>query len=174
MTIISLTGTPGTGKTTMSQSLRDCGYNVVDLSAFIRENGLLGEYDSEMGSYDVDVAKLDEALKDTRDSEELVFLEGHLSHFLTCDKIIVLRCHPGVLENRLESRGYDREKVLENIQAEVLDVILYEASEKGVPVFELDSTAGNNLSDVEEIIRGECDRYLPGSISWGEEMERWF
>jgi adenylate kinase len=176
-TVVSITGTPGTGKTTVAGLLRDKGYDVIDLTAYIKEHGLLDEYDADMGSYDVDTTRLAEALDRDLKTEGLVFIEGHLAHFVPSDIVIVLRCHPAVLNERLSSRGYAPAKVLENVQAEVLDVILCESSEAGVPVYELDSTSSDACQvaeAIEGIIRGEEDRHLPGSVSWGEEMDRWF
>ncbi|MDY0293087.1 MAG: adenylate kinase family protein [Candidatus Methanomethylophilaceae archaeon] len=176
MTVIALTGTPGTGKTSVSEGLRAAGYRVIDLSAHINEHDLRGRLDSPRDTYEVDTDALSESLRGIGEVGGAVIMEGHLSHYLECDAIIVLRCHPDVLRSRLESRGYAESKVAENVQAEALDVILCESDETGRPVYEIDCTGGTShaVAAVEDIIRGEVDRYLPGSVNWGEEMDRWF
>ena len=139
--IIAITGTPGTGKTELGKELALRKMNVIFLSDFIRENGLLGEYDGEMGTYDVETEELDAALEEFSVLPETYYAEGHLSHFLTCSAVIVIRCDPDVLAARLAERGYGEEKVKENVQAEILDVILCEADSSDIPVYELDSTS---------------------------------
>ena len=42
MTLFALTGTPGTGKTTLSQELRSRGYEVVDGKDFVWSHGVRG------------------------------------------------------------------------------------------------------------------------------------
>ena len=55
-------------------------------------------------------------------------LEGHFSHeFDNIDKIIVLRCDPKVLVKRLSERGYSKEKVRENLEAEAIGTIYSES-----------------------------------------------
>ena len=126
---IALTGTPGTGKTSVAETLRGKGYDVIDLTRHIKDNNLREEYDAERDTYAVDVEKLNESLSDC---EDCVF-EGHLAHFIDVDSIVVLRCHPDVLAERLRARGYDEGKVRENVEAELLDVILCESADTGLP-----------------------------------------
>ncbi|NCA74567.1 MAG: AMP kinase, partial [Gammaproteobacteria bacterium] len=108
---------------------------------------------------------------------ETYYAEGHLSHFLTCSAVIVIRCDPDVLAARLAERGYGEEKVKENVQAEILDVILCEADSSDIPVYELDSTSrtsGELADSVLEISDGKVEPYLPGKTDWTGGMERWF
>lgn len=170
---VALTGTPGTGKSTVSAVLRNRNYNVLDITDFIKKNDLREEYDSERDTYDVDVEKLDSMLSDCED----VIFESHLSHFLDVDLIIVLRCHPEVMKSRLEARGYGSEKVSENIQAELLDIILCESVESEIPTFVVDTsvdTAEIAASAIEDIMKGNTLGHMPEDISWAEEMDRWF
>jgi len=175
--IISLTGTPGAGKTTLAEALRAKGYEVIDLNDHIRKNGLLGRFDEQRDTHDVDVSRLNRSLAQCRSKGGTIFLEGHLSHFLDCDMIIVLRCNPSVLHERLKKRDYAEKKVTENVQAEALDVILCEAVDSARPVFEIDCTSSdtnNIISAVEDIIAGDTGAFLPGSVNWSEEMVKWF
>lgn len=174
MTRIAITGTPGTGKTTVAGMLRERRHNVIDLNAHIRENGLLEDYDQRRDTYNVDISRLNDSLKDMRGT---VFMEGHLSHFLDCDIVVVLRCNPSILHERLKARGYDDEKTMENVQAEALDVILCESMDIHSVVCELDCTsasANTIVFSIEEILKGNTERYMPGSVNWGEEMVKWF
>ena len=174
--MIAITGTPGTGKTVLAEELRSRGYEVLDINKHIRENGMLEEKDEARDTYCVDVDALDESLERYRD-RELILAEGHLSHCVECDLTIVIRCAPGILAKRLKERGYSENKITENVQAEILDVILCEASSTDVPVCEIDSSEDSvsGLADkVEDIIKGNIDKYGPGNIDWTEELEKWF
>ena len=174
--MIAITGTPGTGKTHLADELRSRGYSVLDLNEHIRKNGLLEEKDEARDTYCVDVDSLDLSLERYR-AGDLIFIEGHISHCVECDKAIVLRCRPDTLSERLSGRGYSENKVKENVQAEILDVILCEACEIGIPVCELDSSeedVASTADKVEDILKGNTDKYRPGNVDWTGEIERWF
>ncbi len=168
----ALTGTPGTGKTSVARILRERGYDVLDMTQYIKDHGLREEYDKERDTYDVDVDRLNDSLADMQDC----IFEGHLSHFMDVDAIIVLRCHPDVLAERLRARGYADAKVTENVQAEVLDVILCESVDSDIPTFSVDTTSSDpsKIADsVEDIMKGDTHQYMPGNTDWTEEMDRW-
>ncbi len=175
--LVAITGTPGVGKSTVSKILAH-RFRVIDIHSYAEQHGLFEEYDEEAGSYDVDVEKLNDSIMSEDFSDENVFLDGHLSHFVDCDLIIVLRCEPRKLAERLKARGYDDRKVLENVQAEVLDVILGESVESGVRVCEIDCTdmSPDDIADKIEhiVILGEADDVSPGNVDWSGEMEEWF
>jgi adenylate kinase len=139
---IALTGTPGTGKTTVSELL---DRPVIDLKEYMRENGI-GEQREEL---EVDIEELKQ--KFSTDLEDVV-VEGHLSHHLDVDICVVLRCHPEELESRLEARDYSQAKVEENLHAEALDVILQEAADEGHKIIEVDTT-GRTPEEVAEEVR---------------------
>lgn len=175
MPLIAITGTPGTGKTAAAEVLRSKGYEIIDLSAFIAGNGLLGELDEERDTREVDIDKMRRLF--SRRNRLSAVVEGHLSHCLRCDIVVVLRCHPDVLAERLRSRGYAEGKVRENVQAEILDIILCEADDSKARVFEIDTTKltpRETAGRMEDIIRGKGNPRVPGGTDWSAETERWF
>ncbi|MDM7911991.1 MAG: AAA family ATPase, partial [Methanotrichaceae archaeon] len=104
---IALTGTPGTGKTTVASLLP---YRVMDINALVKEGLNLG-IDPDRGCLEADVDALAQRLKEMdKDAKEITILEGHFSH-LFADWAIVLRLSPKVLRERLEVRGYSKEKI---------------------------------------------------------------
>jgi adenylate kinase len=174
--LIALTGTPGVGKTATAMELLHRGRTLVDLGELARERGLLGDHDLERDTYEVDPISLGEQLEVMRE-EDIVIVEGHLSHLLPVDLIIVLRCSPALLEERLRSRGWSEGKIRENMEAEACDVILIEALDSDVEVCEVDTTCldpGQVADAVEGIIRGEREKYTPGHIDWSEEVLGWY
>jgi adenylate kinase len=163
----ALTGTPGTGKTTIGKMLRvDYGLKVVDLNDVINAYQYCAEWDEDRDCSVVDL----NALKAHQFSDGLI-LEGHLSHNLPVDRVIVLRTDPAVLRARLQEKGYSDRKIQENVEAEILDVILVEALElHDNNVYEVDSTGRVSKSAqlVWEIVQGyELERFVPGRYDWG-------
>ncbi len=173
---IALTGTPGTGKTSVGDVLRARGWDAVEVSAIAREAGLLREVDERRGSYEIDVDELQEAVDSRYHSNEIV-LVGHLAHLVSNDLCIVLRCRPKLLRSRLAERGWPKAKVDENVEAEVLDAILVEALEQDGAVFEIDTSdmGPSEVADaVQDIVAGKTEKYRPGHIDWSSEVLDWY
>lgn len=167
---IAITGTPGTGKTTVTDQL-DINYQVVHLTEYIRENNL-GE--PVEGVTEVDTEKLKTKIAEEFESEDVIF-EGHLAHHLEVDHCVVLRCNPEILEERLSERDYSDEKVAENLEAEALDVILSEAVQMHENVFEIDTTdktVDEVTEEVEESIENKKTGY--GKVDWSESFQALF
>jgi adenylate kinase len=163
-----ITGTPGTGKTSVGGELRKRGHPVLSLSDTVR--GYILERDEIRDTLVID----EEAW--ARDFVPVEgFVEGHLAHLLPCDRIVVLRCRPDVLADRLRRRGYREEKTRENAEAEALDVILIETLEVFLQdqVLEIDTT-GRIIPDcagmVEQFARGEIPASF-GFIDWSAYLE---
>ena len=109
-------------------------------------------------------------------------IEGHLSHDLPVDIILVLRTSTPTLRTRLESREYSDGKILENMEAEAMGLITIEALDTLRPVYEIDTTNTSETSVAEvakrceEIIR---DRPEPltdpvDMIDYTEEILEWY
>ena len=174
--IVALTGTPGTGKSTIGELLRSSGWTVVELSDIVRDGKVSTSLDTERGSLEVDPEELDKAVSSTLPSGDALLI-GHLSHLLTVDLIIILRCRPSVLAERLRSRGWSEDKIWENMEAEACDVILGESVEMGGEVVELDTTSldpSQAVAAVEEILAGEREKYAIGHVDWSDEVMGWF
>lgn len=175
--LASLTGTPGTGKSTVSNLLRKRGYHVVDLNSIAIEKGFTIGYDEKRKCYIIDEERLSKHLeKNLSGKEGITILEGHLSHLMKhLDIVIVLRCKPSELRKRLEEKGWREDKIRENVEAEALDIILCEAvSLHRNRVAEIDTTAlspTETANKVEEILATRnIESYRPGKIDWLEEV----
>ncbi len=169
-----MTGTPGTGKSSVSLGLQAKGWCILEVNDLAKRHGLLKSKDPTRDSYDLDLDELQEALEKESFSDGV--LVGHLSHLLDVDQVIVLRCHPQVLAKRLETRKWPLTKIRENALAESLDIILAEAVDSEVPVFEINTTE-MSLPETEEavlsILAGEKEKYAIGNIDWSEEALKW-
>jgi adenylate kinase len=165
---IALTGTPGTGKSSCAKLLAKRGHSVASLNDAIRRKKL-GKKDRD-GCVVVD-AKALRGLKLDAD-----IIEGHLSHILPVDIVIVLRCDPRVLEKRLKRKRYKAKKVRENMEAEALDAIVIEALEEGMEPYEIDTTgmSPEDVADaVERIIKGKGDGFKK-HIDFSEVVLEWY
>lgn len=159
---IALTGTPGTGKTTVAGLVP---YRVIDINSLVKGGMNVGT-DPDRGCLEADMDALNVHLSGL-DSDETLILEGHFSHHFA-DWSIVLRLSPAALRPRLEARGYKESKIIENLEAEALDVILVEAVEKCSRVDEIDTTgksAAEVAKIVTELIQG-LQRLPPGHVDW--------
>ena len=98
------------------------------------------------------------------------FVEGHISHLLPADRVIVIRCRPDILQGRLRMRNYSEEKIQENLEAEILDVILVETLELHDPesVFEINCSemSISGAADEIESIRAGTSEPTQGIVDW--------
>lgn len=161
--IITLTGTPGTGKTTIAEKLTEEELDTVHLTEFLEERGI-GEIKN--GEREVPIQEMVKEIENENFDGDTV-IEGHLSHHLSSDICIVLRCQPDILEDRLSDRDYSDQKIQENVEAEALDIILSEAVGEQDVVIEIDTTGKSVEETVDEILdkldKRESDY---GNVNW--------
>jgi adenylate kinase len=115
----------------VAEKLETRGTEVAHLNQILEQRGT-GNLEKVR---EVDVEEMRERLE-----LDVEVVEGHLSHFLSADVCVVLRCRPDVLGERLSGRGYSDEKVSENLRAEALDVVLQQSIESQETVVEIDTT----------------------------------
>ncbi|MFH1257989.1 MAG: adenylate kinase family protein [Candidatus Micrarchaeota archaeon] len=123
-----ITGTPGTGKTSISKGLaKELGCEAVEVNRLIRERKLYSHI--ENGEHVADFGKLGKLLRKMLRKEKSIILESHLLSDLKlpCDLVIVMRCEPDELAKRLRKRGYPVWKVNDNVMSEALDYCLINA-----------------------------------------------
>ncbi len=162
-----ITGTPGTGKSLAGDVLESRGYLVVRLCETFAEF-VIGRDDARQ------TLVVDEERWAASFPPVEGFVEGHLAHLLPCDLVVVLRCRPDILAGRLSARGYDSEKIRENVEAEALDVILIETLE-GHPterVLEIDATKASpeECADrIEAFFKGKTPP-SHGSTDWSDYL----
>ena len=135
---VALTGTPGCGKSTLAAVAARDGWGVVDVKAWaVAEKCVVGRDDADEALV-IDTKKLGRRVP--KDDGRRVLYEGHLSHHLPVDVAWVIRCDPRSLRGRLQARGYKPAKVVENLEAEALDIILQEAMAECPVVIQRDGT----------------------------------
>ena len=139
---IFITGTPCTGKTTISEVLSSkLNCKLIKINDLAIENDFVLGIDDKKGYKIIDIDALDEKVSEIiSKSDELIIFEGHLSHLCSgADKVIVLRVNPNILRPRLEARNYSESKIRENLEAEAMGVCTAEAfDEYGDKISEID------------------------------------
>ena len=168
---IFITGTPCTGKTTVSEVLSEkLNCRLIKINDLAIENDYVLGIDEDKGYKIIDIDALNDKVSQIiRDSDELIIFEGHLAHLCSgADKIIVLRVHPEILRKRLEERDYSESKIRENLEAEAMGVCTAEAfDEYGDRISEIDvgelsvdeivDLIDDVISDKKEFPVGEVD-----------------
>ncbi len=161
--LIAITGTPGTGKSEVTDQLgKLLNAVVIHLNQLAKEKKLYCGYDRkrkcdivDIGKLQKEVEKITEKRKEEKKKPHLI-IESHFAHDIPADLIVVLRCEIKELHKRLEKRGWEKAKIDENVEAEIMEVCLEEARGTGKPVVEIDTagkTAGAAAKEVEEKIK---------------------
>lgn len=186
MKIIVISGTPGTGKTSVSKKLSEiANAKFISLNKLAVSEQLTLKYDKKRDTHVVDFKKLIphvinqiESYKKT--NIEFLIIESHFSDIIPekyIDYAIILRCNPDELYKRLEKRGYKKEKIIENVQSEILGNCANFFIERQIksPIYEIDSTS----LTIEEISRVIIDlmnesikveNYIIGKVDWLESL----
>ncbi len=146
MKVIAISGTPGTGKTTLAKLMqKKPGYQRLDLHEHYKE--ISTGYNRKKRCYDIDLKKFEKLVKDEmkiakKEKGRGLIIDSHISHLLPprlVDLCIILTC-PDLkkLERRLKRREYSKQKIKENLDAEIFQVCLTEAKEMGHKVMVVD------------------------------------
>ncbi len=161
--IICITGTPGTGKTTLGKKLaKALNYIYIDANVIIEKYKLKEKYDILMDSCIVDVKKLEIATfkeiknfkknntpKTIKKRKENFIIDSHMSHHFSnknIDLCIVCTCELKELKNRLKKRKYKTDKVNNNLNVEIFETCFIEANENNHNV--LKTTNNSNIDNL--------------------------
>ena len=180
--IIIVTGTPCTGKTSVSKKLAaklDALH--VDLAELVKREKLYCGIDKERNSIIADLDKVSQRIKEViQEAKGDVIIDGHYAvHVVnpeTVDFVFVLRKDPRKLKVLMERRGYSGKKLWENIEAEILDVCLIEAidvcgKDKVCEIDTTDMSIDEAVDEVLRVINGER-KCSVGIVDWLGKLER--
>jgi adenylate kinase len=139
MKVMLVTGTPGTGKTTVAKKFaKKYKAEYINVNKIIKDNKLRESYDRIRKSYVVDIKKLNKVLMkiiaQAKREKKSIIIDSHLSHYLpakSVDVCYVIKTSLNKLKNRLQKRRYSKSKIQENMQCEIFDICLMEAKEAG-------------------------------------------
>ncbi len=170
--ILVITGTPGSGKTTLAEALhrRLKNSNMISVNSLIREKKFFISREKD-GTLIADMGKLGRHLRqEARNTKGMLILEGHL----LCEigipgaTAIVIREHLNTLEKRLLKRGYQWPKIRDNLISEAIDYSGSTARMNYKKVYEI-IPGRNTVSIAEKIARGKSVK-LPEYIDMLQEL----
>ncbi|XP_064087133.1 adenylate kinase isoenzyme 6-like [Macrobrachium nipponense] len=127
---ILITGTPGVGKSTLSQQIAErSGLEWISVSDLARDNLFYDGFDEERQCPILDEDKVLDEL------EDMIAEGGKIVDYHGCDFfperffdiVFVLTTNNTILYDRLAARGYQGTKLTENIECEIMNVIRDEA-----------------------------------------------
>lgn len=154
---IIICGTPGTGKSSLVERLKSEleEFNFINLSKFALDNGCTLNYDQELESHVLDEDKLADTIEPILNSDKLNIIECVHADLITIhhvDWVFVCRTDNTKLYDRLKARGYNEEKISNNIQAEIFQTILDEVRE-GFDNRRITELVSNNKEDFEKNVK---------------------
>ncbi len=168
--IIFISGTPCTGKTTVSEVLsKKLNYDLIKINDLAIDNNLVLGIDDDKGYKIIDVDALNNLLCEIISQKDNLIVEGHLSHLCSgADKLIILRCRPEILQERLALRNYSDAKIHENLEAEAMGVCsaesldiyennVYELDVSDLTIDEIVLTLVDVIDGKEKLSFGEID-----------------
>lgn len=131
---ILVTGTPGTGKTTICSLLADdpnLNLRHINLGELVKQKNLHNGWDDEFECYILNEDLVNDELEGVMDEG------GNIVDYHSCDFfperwfdcVAVLQTDNSVLYDRLTNRGYMGQKLQNNIECEIFQVLLEEAHE---------------------------------------------
>ena len=188
MKILIVSGTPGTGKTTVSKNLLNYfKAKVISLNELAISEKLIINYDTERETSVINEKKLVryviKLIKCYNKLDlEFLIIESHFSDIVPgqyIDYVIILRCDPDELCIRLKERGYKKEKIRENVQSEILGNCANYFLNKQLnnPILEIDTT-NNNIDVITKTLLGilmgkiDANEYIIGKIDWLEKLSQ--
>jgi len=178
VTAILVGGTPGTGKSEVAAVLgKRLKVKVVSLGELAKHANCISEEDLERDTDVIDEDCLVDAILDLFEREsDRIIIEGHyvdLVPYSSVERAFVLRTHPEKLRERLMARGYSKEKVSENVEAEVIGVCQMDAIESfgEAKVFEIDTTEMTSSKVADKIVEMMSSRVPSPRYDWMELLE---
>ena len=174
MKVICISGTPGTGKTFLSKKLaKRLNFYYIDINKVISKYKLSEGFDRKRRTKIIDINKLNKALikeintakkhingkfnkkiqiKPTKTKKYPgIIIDSHLSHYLPkkyVDFCIITKCDIKELNKRLRKKNFNKEKIKENLEAEIFDICCSEARERKHKIITIDTTKGFNIDNI--------------------------
>ena len=155
--VIIISGTPGTGKTTLARRLaKELKHKLVDVNKLIKEKSLSEGYDKERKCEIVDTKRLNKELIKLIKKDKRLVIDSHLSHYLPkkyVDFCIITKCELKELEKRLKRKSYSKAKIREDLDVEIFDTFRIEALEAGHKVVVVDTSKGYDIDKIVKELR---------------------
>ncbi|KAJ9073210.1 factor activating pos9 [Entomophthora muscae] len=162
---VLITGTPGTGKTTLSELLATVtGFQHIVVGDLVKQKELHDGYDEEFDTYILNEDKLNDEL------EDMLVEGGKIVDFHSCevfperffDIVVLLQTDNSKLYKRLAARGYSQKKITENVECEIMQVVMEEVydSYKEEIIIRLPSDTVEQMEQNISVIQEKIESYI--------------
>lgn len=153
--IIVISGSVGVGKTTIAQLLaQKLNVECIELNEVAKNFKI--EKNNKLQTFDFDIKKCLDYIEKTYTNNYI--LEGHFAHLLKpefVDILIVINRDISQLHTEYIQRGYNEQKIKDNLEVETLNVCFYEAEEEGFDEEQLiviENTSNDEDIDLDDIV----------------------
>ncbi|MCD6485297.1 MAG: adenylate kinase family protein [Candidatus Odinarchaeota archaeon] len=182
--VIVITGTPGTGKTTVAKLLAEhMNSTYLSLNEIARKYNCFTSFDAERKSWIIDEKRLSKHIVRIINGKkyDTLIIDTHFGEIIPdvyVSFVFILRTHPEELQKRLKKRNWPKNKIRENIQAEILGTVTYNALQtfSHKKIFEIDTTKitpEETMNIISKIISNPsdkfCEKYKVGVVDWLKE-----
>lgn len=161
---ILITGTPGTGKSSICEKLLPMlpNFEYINVGEFASERQLYSDYDEELECHILDEDAVLENLKPIMEDETGgIIVDYHGCDFFPkewFDAVFVLRTSTTPLFDRLSDRGYSQKKLDSNVESEIYQIILDEAKSTFERVYEFKNDGPTDMEENIDRIRDWIER----------------
>ena len=168
---ILITGTPGCGKTTLSEGIKDRllevfpNVNHWNISQIVKRENLHEGYDKKFDTFILNEDKLLDFLEDSKEFSPSSRLAVNIIDYHCCelfpeswiDLLVVLTTDNTTLYDRLAARNYSAIKITENVECEIMQVVLMEAEDsfEKEKIVVLENTNQSDLERNIELVVGK-------------------
>lgn len=155
--VIVVSGVPGTGKTIFAKKLaKELGFRYISIDNL--DKSIYSGFDPVRKTKIVDTDKMTAAFQQlyNNSKDKGIVFEAHLAHHLPKKLVklcIILTTDIKTLRARLKKRKYSKEKIEENLQAEIFESIYNEALENKHKVLKVDTSKQFSAAAWKTILR---------------------
>ena len=156
--IIVISGSVGSGKTTIAQKLSEkIKFEVIHLGDMAKEYKIADV--PKLQTFDFDINKLLEdieiKIKAWKKENKNIILESHFAHFINpklVDILFIINRDLKELKIEYKNRKYNIQKIKDNLEVESFNLCFYEALEEGYTEEKQVFTINNN-TNLEDLIK---------------------
>lgn len=145
-----ITGVPGTGKTSIAKRLSELlNLKYIEINDIVLEKKVFLGYDIDRDSLIIDDELLIPKINSVIENSSRICLSGDILPLQNdFNYVIILHCKIDVLRQRLANRGYNTAKIESNIEAEIMNILYYDALElfPNISITEVN----NDINSIEE------------------------